>query len=169
VKYEEQLLQRILQLESETQSLRNKVESLELHQVKLEASLVISQGVNSVFEEKLDDLQQYSKRSCLIFDNMPVETNEMEEIVKEKISNVVANDLHLPSTEIDKAHRIGPVKDGKQSIIAKFKGHGFTEVCQYKSSEDQAVADQKKTINSSRSKERNWSGSHSQLCFMLTW
>ena len=87
---------------------------------------VIASHVSDLLHEKIDDLQQYSRRNCLILDGLPVTTNESISDLKVKVRETVINDLNIDSAEFDnefdKTHRIGPVSDGQnQKVIVRFK------------------------------------------------
>ena len=76
---------------------------------------------------KIDDNEQYSRRVCWRFDNVPLpEIGDKEDCAK-KIGEIM-NEMNcgLDANDIDRAHRIGQRKtseDGsqRQQIIARFK------------------------------------------------
>ena len=110
----------------EIADLKSKVLKLEvlLHQVVSEKA--IASHVSDLLPEKIDNLQQYSRRNCLVLDGLPVIANESV-----KVKETVVNDLKIDSTEFDnefdKTHRIGPVSDNgqNQKVIVCFKSHSF--------------------------------------------
>ena len=115
----------------EIADLKSKVLKLEvlLNQVVSEKS--IASHVSDLLHEKIDNLQQYSRRNCLVLDGLPVIANESVSDLKVKVKETVVNDLKIDSTEFDnefdKTHRIGPVSDNgqNQKVIVRFKSHSF--------------------------------------------
>ena len=121
--------------------LTKKVHKLEGEVCILRSEIAISSTVNTTLREKLDDLEQYSRRSCILVDGIEPKAKESTRDLKSKIRQLVTRpedpeDLgdNPPITtaqfdaEFDKCHRVGPVIDGKQSAIVKFKSHGFREL-----------------------------------------
>ena len=100
---------------------------------KIQAENIITQQVNKILHQQFDALQQYSRRSCMVVDRIPVDATESINInnLKNKIKKTVTKSK--VETEInfkqnyDKCHRIGPIRDGKQSCIIKFRTHSFRE------------------------------------------
>ena len=60
----------------EITDLKSKVLKLELLLNEVVSEKVIASHVSDLLHEKIDDLQQYSRRNCLILDGLPVTTNE---------------------------------------------------------------------------------------------
>ena len=114
----------------EITDLKSKVLKLELLLNEVVSEKVIASHVSDLLHEKIDDLQQYSRRNCLILDGLPVTTNESISDLKVKVRETVINDLNIDSAEFDnefdKTHRIGPVSVGQnQKVIVRFKSHSF--------------------------------------------
>ena len=115
--------------QQEITDLKSKVLKLELLLNEVVSEKVITSHVSDLLHEKID-LQQYSRRNCLILDGLPVTTNESISDLKVKVTETVINDLNIDSAELDnefdKTHRIGPVSDGQnQKVIVHFKSHSF--------------------------------------------
>ena len=80
---------------------------------------------------KSDDTEQYSRRTCLRVDRVPLQDKETEEkIVNNLVENVQDIVVHIDSRSIERAHRIGPVfkqtnedamETDHQQMIVKFK------------------------------------------------
>ena len=98
---------------------------------RMEGELVISKHVSSILEEKLDENQQYSRRSCLLISGIMKKPNERSEETEILAKEVILNDLGIPHQEFqnnfDKVHRVGKTTNNKQNIIIKFKTHSFRE------------------------------------------
>ena len=90
-----------------------------------ESKYALASHVNSILSKNVDELQQYSRRSCIIIDGIPSsQANDLPQILCENL-NIPPP---LMSSEVDKYHPIGPIKeDGTQSVILKVRSHGFRE------------------------------------------
>ena len=108
-----------------------RITSLEKTVERLRSELIITQNVNDILRNEVDDLQQY-QRQCIVIDGLQTAPNETILHVTQKAENVLAQHLRLDPDEvvnqIDKCHRIGKLKDGgTQSAIVIFKSHSFRE------------------------------------------
>ena len=78
------------------------------------------------YEEKLDDAEQYSRRSCIRIFGIPLSSgSESSDDCIAKVKKVFEEiEVDVPEDEIDRAHRIGKKyrEDGKneQAMIVKF-------------------------------------------------
>ena len=113
------------------EKLIKRVEFLEGKLARLEGHLSLaSHCCNKVLRDQLDELQQYSRRSCLIVRGIPVSEKETITDVESKLKALIVENLDVSEqtfdNEIDKAHRIGGIKDdGSQNTIVRFKSHSF--------------------------------------------
>ena len=120
--------------------LSKRVSVLEGEMCMLRSELVVSSHVNSVLNAQIDDQEQYSRRSCMIVDGILPTTKESTHDLKLKIQKIITKSedpedlggkppisVKQFNEEFDKCHRVGPVKNGRQSAIVKFKSHGFRE------------------------------------------
>ena len=109
--------EKITQLESTVELLRDHIKSLKLNQLAV--------------TKKCNDNEQYGRRLCLRFGGLECEENETADHVLEKVKAEFVNaDLSIPDSVIDRAHRIGrpyndrnadPGNDVKcQDIIMRF-------------------------------------------------
>ena len=64
--------------------------------------------------ENPDEMEQYSRRSCLIFVGIE-ETGNIPEYTDEAILDVCNNNLGLNLTQeaVDRSHRLGPVREAR--------------------------------------------------------
>ena len=108
-------------------AIESRIDQLEQKVDALESALVVVDHLH----RKIDDNEQYSRRVCLRFDNVPLPENggDKEDCAK-KIGEIM-NEINfgLDANDIDRAHRIGQRKtseDGsqRQQIIARFKSFG---------------------------------------------
>ena len=109
-----------------------RIINLEKTVESLQSELIITKNVNDILTNEVDDLQQYQRRQCIVIDGLQTAPNETMLQVTLKTENVLAQHLPLDPDEvvnqIDKRHRIGPLKDdGTQSAIVRFKSHSFRE------------------------------------------
>ena len=118
-----------------------RITALENNVLILESSLAVSNQANTLLSgevdrlnSEVDRLEQYSRRSCLVISGIHPDKNETTQDLYNKIKNLTTNHLQQESVspntfdfEFDKCHRIGPVKDNKQSVIVKFRSDAFRE------------------------------------------
>ena len=107
------------------QDLQNQINKMEGKFIQIESAKAISSHVNKVLNDKIDELNQYSCRSCLIVDGL--KSNELE-----KLPEKVCEEYNIPRSEfdaeLDKFHPIGiPRDDNTQLAIVKFRTHSYRE------------------------------------------
>ena len=117
-------------LKSQVQALNNSVTSLKYDLRIVNTRLDVSSHVNSVLQKQVVDLQQYSRRSTILLENVPTKRNESTEDVETEVKTILIKNYKVDATclknEFDKAHRIGKIKeDNNQTIIIRFKSHSF--------------------------------------------
>ena len=97
--------------------------------IELEGVLVVTRNANSLLEQEVDNLQQYQRRTCIIVDSITPVKDETEEQITKKTKNFLIKNLGFEerkvNEELDKCHRLGKAKDGKQPTIIRFKFHSF--------------------------------------------
>ena len=109
-------------IEEKASEISSRIAMLEQRIDSLESELVLVDHLN----KKVDDHEQYSRRVCLRFDNVPLPANGNKEDCAKKIGEIMNElDCALDANDIDRAHRIGKRKtseDGsqRQQIIARF-------------------------------------------------
>lgn len=95
----------------------------------LHSRLEVSNHVNSILQSQVADLQQYSRRHCLIMEGIDVKPNEKVVDVEKEVKNILVNNYNVNNDDIklefDKAHRIGKAKQNNQPVIVRFKSHSF--------------------------------------------
>ena len=98
---------------------------LESKLIECDAAIKISSHVNDILSTKIDDINQYTRRECLIFNGISCTENEKEDDVKARINQVLEQSNVPPFIihDIDRAHRIGAYDKVKncQPVIVKFK------------------------------------------------
>ena len=102
---------------------------LEKRVLELESVLEVTRNANSLLKQEVDNLQQYQRRTCNIVDGITPVKDEMEKQMTAKTKNFLIKNLGFEerkvNEELDKCHRLGKAKDGKQSTIIWFKSHSF--------------------------------------------
>ena len=115
--------------EDTIKSLTARIDILEKRVLELEGVLEVTRNANSLLEQEVDNLQQYQRRACIIVDGITPVKDETEEQITAKTKNVLIKNLGFEerkvNEELDKCHRLGKAKDGKQSTIIRFKSHSF--------------------------------------------
>ena len=117
------------------EELLKKIGKLEDKVAELESELIVTRNVNELLSQEVDDLQQYQRRACVTLDGITPSEHETTEEITKKTKNVMLKNLNFSEKEVDieldKCHRLGPTRDGKQSTIVRFRLHVFKEnVCQ---------------------------------------
>jgi hypothetical protein len=70
--------------------------------------------------ETIEDLQQYTRRNCVIVTGIPEEVDEKTDDAVIKIASEMM-ELPLEDTDIDRSHRIGRPRNGKaRPVVVKF-------------------------------------------------
>jgi hypothetical protein len=105
---------------------------------KLEKQLREKETEMCLLKEKVDDLEQYSRRSCLRFNNIPEKQGEDTEDIVRAVAEAVG--VTLPPEAVDRSHRIGAASgsaaassssgSGKappRQIIVKLTAHRYKE------------------------------------------
>ena len=123
------LKKQVAEQNMQIKELSARLATLEGKLIQMESTSKISERVNEVLAEKLDDLNQYSRRSCLVIDG--IKPDHLSSPIRDA-KHVICENLGIPEDvfygEIDKAHPIGPIKeDNTQSVIVKFKSDSFRE------------------------------------------
>ena len=84
--------------------------------------------MKSFYEEKMDDLEQYSRRSCLVITGVKETRGEdTDQIVEEILFSKLG--LNLAPFEVQRTHRLGQIRDPKDGravnrpIIIRFVGY----------------------------------------------
>lgn len=118
----------IRSLQKEIAALKDTVKNLENKVEVLESRLEVSQNANTLLSNEVDNLQQYSRRNCLIVSGIPVKNKETEKELKEQLQKEL-HDLNINpnqfENEYDKMHRIGKKDGNKQNLIIRFRSHQF--------------------------------------------
>ena len=115
--------------ENTIKSLTARIDMLEKRILELEGVLEVTRNANSLIEQEADNLQQYQRRACIIVDSITPVNDETEEQITAKTKNFLTKNLGFEerkiNDELNKCHRPGKAKDGKQSTIIRFKSHLF--------------------------------------------
>ena len=111
-----QQAEQILKLTSTVNTLEGKV-------CQLEGSLSVSNHVNTILAEEIDNLNQYQRRSCLLIEGICTVKGESVRDLEEKVKEVLIENFNVSDEtvayEFDKCHRIGHIKlKGEQSTIS---------------------------------------------------
>ena len=111
------------------EELLKRIESLEDKIAELESELIVSKNVNKLLSQEVDDLHQYQRRACIILDGITPSEHETTEEITRKAKNVMVKNLNFSEKEVDieldKCHRLGPARDGKQ--YTRFRSLAFKE------------------------------------------
>ena len=97
--------------------------------LKLEGVLEVTRNANNLLEQEVNNLQQYQRRACIIADGTTPVKDETEEQITTKTKNFLIKNVGFTERKVneklDKCHRLGKAKEGKQFTIIRFKSHSF--------------------------------------------
>jgi chaperonin cofactor prefoldin len=101
-----------------TSELQESVKAIQNH-------IKVLQKDNKYLRSALDNVQQYTRRPNLRLYDIPVERNETSQHVVDKVMGIIsANDIEIPASSIDRAHRIGKKHEAnsifRQAVIVRF-------------------------------------------------
>ena len=117
------------QIKKATDPLHAKIEQLEFKHNVYDAHFAALEHRLNIIEQRSDDAEQYSRRSCLRIYGIPLPKRSHEDAsdCMKKVKKVFKEiDVEVPDDAIDRAHRIGKkVKDRDtgeigQAMIVKF-------------------------------------------------
>lgn len=116
-------------LKKEVSDLSKTVSQMRNDMLLFNSRMEISNHVTKVLQQQVESLQQYSRRHCLIIDGMMLKSNEKVKDVESEVKKILVDSYKVDNEELkyefDKAHRIGKAKGKNQSVIVRFKSHGF--------------------------------------------
>lgn len=130
--FKTEVLEKIGKLEKELKEKDSLINNQSQKIIQLESNLAVVKNSLDVVLERCDDNEQYSRRQCLRIHG--IEVVDEEKINETLKSCYDAVKLPFNEDDIDRAHRIGKVKDSKdktkkcQSIIVKFKSWKAREI-----------------------------------------
>ena len=104
-----------------TRALQKENESLKQENISLKKEVTHLKMQVGKVELAADSNEQYSRRNNLRISGIPITEGENTDEKVLKLSNEVGANLEL--SDIDRSHRVGPMKDGKRAIIVKFTSY----------------------------------------------
>ena len=110
------------------QSLENKLLYLESEMCKNNSLLLVRERVTEELRDQLVNLQQYTRRPSAIIAGINKKERETQnELLKEVTTIINEVDSSTTLADVDKFHRVGPLKGSKQDIVIRFKTHDAKE------------------------------------------
>ena len=113
----------ITKMNEQHNSLQDEVIMLKKRVSILESINIVSSKTSTTLQRQLETQQQYSRRNCMVIDNIKADKQEDEASLTAKVAKIVETLEPGCHAELDKVHRNGPVKDGLQSTIVRFTKH----------------------------------------------
>ena len=95
------LRETITKLNKKIISLERKLDHFDSNIVALELQLALANHVTDVLRKKIDDQQQYSRRSCLVIEGIGSHDNEIETSLTNSVIDIIKSDLQLPAASIN--------------------------------------------------------------------
>ena len=108
--------------------IHSKYDEMKIENEKLAAEV---KRVESKFQDKVDELEQYSRRSCLVFTGIPEPPKAQREDTDKEILDLCRDKLgiDLQQRDLDRTHRLGGVKTNdrgeaiNRAIIVRFSNY----------------------------------------------
>ena len=120
------LQEKVSKQEETIKSLITKVKKLEGDVIQINAERAIASHINIFLRQSVDNLQQYTRRSCLLLEGLPSKPNESVKDVEKSVKDVLETKLGFEKNtvdfEFDKAHR---VSSKSKKVIIRFRSHSF--------------------------------------------
>ena len=105
--------------------------------MRLESKIYVQERVSDALREEVDRLQQYTRRPCVTIRGIDKANNEKFADLKQKVAHIIQSvNSSTTINDVDKFHRNGRVRDGKQEVIIRFKSHSAKEAF-YKARKEQ--------------------------------
>lgn len=114
---------KLTDVESKLSDVESKVSSLQNQLTVEKTTIAIATNTSTLLRRELDKAEQYSRRSCVVLSGVPTTAQDKPSNYKKKVETILNKHAPTTTTSIDKAHPIGPIIDGKQSLIVKFSKH----------------------------------------------
>jgi hypothetical protein len=113
----------------------DRLEQMQKDISKLTQDIAFLKSLNIVKDRVTDELsneivrlQQYTRRYSVNIKGLPVTQNETNASLTDEIRKVIdETESAVTIADVDKLHRNGPRRDGKQDIIIRFKSHSAKE------------------------------------------
>ena len=128
VMFDEQkhLSQKVQQLESIH---NNRLNRLEGEIQRLESLVFVQKRVSEHLRDEVDRLQQFTRRPCVVIRGIDKDRNESPDELRTKVEKVIDSvESSTKMGDVDKFHRNGRFRDGKQEVIVRFNSHSAKEV-----------------------------------------
>ena len=113
----------VSRLDSKVHQLETKVTNLEDNVQRAESLVAVSTMTSNLLKKELDRAEQYSRRSCIILDGIKASREDKPSDHFTKVMNVLSKTVPDIASDLDKTHPVGPIKDGKQTMIVRFAKH----------------------------------------------
>ena len=121
---EQELLEKIQNLEKTVGMMETTIEKLSTKVDKLEKRVEIAESVTAVatntsgnLQKQLEIQEQYSRRNCLIIDGINTMKEETEEKPQTHVTKVIDGLVENASLDLDKLHRIGARKTTRSPLL----------------------------------------------------
>jgi hypothetical protein len=118
------ITERVTQNLYQSLSMDDNLGSSKMSSLEKQQSHLVQQ--NATLEDKIDELEQYSRRNCLLIHGVKEGLNEStDQLVIDTINHSITLDAPVKIDDIDRSHRLGRPKEGSEAsrprpIIIKF-------------------------------------------------
>ena len=120
---QEEMAKHIKALQDEITNLNKRVSSLETKLTMADSHIAIVTQTSNLLRQDVDRLEQYSRRSCIVMARVPAKENDTPPDHHNNVTSILQTNSPEAINLLDKTHPIGPVVDGKQTMILRFNKH----------------------------------------------
>ena len=129
-----------------------RVGRLEGNVSAMKGELAVVRNVNTLLSRQPDEVDSYSRRSCMIVTGLQKpENDEKNEDDALNVISAVAKEAGIDENDfrkhVDKIHPIGGAKNGNQARIIKFTTHSFKEKVFLQHKRNKKIGNKKKKKN----------------------
>ena len=118
----------VLDRQNDCERLENftkRITQLEADQIETKSLMFIKDRVISLLQNRVTDLEQYTRRPSIIIKGIETKPNEN---LKEEVTKLINEcDSDVTMNDVDKFHRSGERVGNKQELIVRFKSHSAKE------------------------------------------
>ena len=128
------LSKRLIEVESKYEELMNNFKG---EVMRLESKIFVQERVTEALRVEVDRLQQFTRRPCVAIHGIEKVRNESYHDLKNKVATIIESvNSSTKMDDVDKFHRNGRARGGKQEVIVRFKSHSAKEAF-YKARKEQ--------------------------------
>ena len=124
---QEEMASIILSLQDQVTSLNKRVADLEDNLIVANSQIAISTNTTTLLKQEIDRMEQYLRRSCIVMNGVPASEDDTAANHYENVTKILDESAPEAIPLLDKTHPIGPIVEGKQTMILRFNKHSVVK------------------------------------------